>query len=151
MSPNNLGNKQTIVLLNCEIKKEKYDLVITPHKQTIGYIRTKRQTIKIKILSKQRQITRKRFSKRRNAVSESEASNLDTLHKLKDSGNKYYPIKNQCYFLSQNPHHIHQYKENEEQKKTYKNKPVRLYNWNQPIKHNEHYALTVIKHRNGPK
>ena len=61
MSPNNLGNKQTIVLHNCEIKNEKYDLVITPHKQTIGYIRTKRQTIKEKILSKQRQITRNRF------------------------------------------------------------------------------------------
>ena len=28
-------------------------------------------------------------------------------------------------------------------KKIYKNKPVRLYNWNQPIRHIEHYALTV--------
>ena len=46
MSLNNLGNKQTIVLHNCEINNEKYDLVITPHKQTIGSIRTKRQTIK---------------------------------------------------------------------------------------------------------
>ena len=66
MSLNNLdlGKKQTIVLHNCKINNETYDLVITPHKQTIGYIRTKRQTIKRKILSKQRQITRKRFSKR---------------------------------------------------------------------------------------
>ena len=80
MSLNNLGNKQTIVLHNCEIGNEKYDLVITPPKQTIGYFRTKRQTIKRKILSKQRQITRKRFSKRRNAVSESKASNLVALH-----------------------------------------------------------------------
>ena len=46
MSLNNLGNKQTIVLHNCKINNELYDLVITPHKQTIGYIRTKRQTIK---------------------------------------------------------------------------------------------------------
>ena len=37
-------------------------------------------------------------------------------------------------------------------KKTYKkNKPVGLNNWNQPIKHFEHYALTVIKHKNESK
>ena len=62
MSFKNLGNKQTIVLHNCEIDNKKYDLVITPHTQTVGYIRTKRQTQK-KIITKQRQITRKRFSK----------------------------------------------------------------------------------------
>ena len=66
MSFKNLGNKQTIVLHNCEIDNEKYDLVITPHTQTVGYIRTNRQTIKRKIINKQRQITRKRFSKNRN-------------------------------------------------------------------------------------
>ena len=74
MSFKNLGNKQTFVLHNCEIDNQKYDLVITPHTQTVGYIRTKRQTIKMKIISKQRQVTRKRFSKNRNAFSESEAS-----------------------------------------------------------------------------
>ena len=63
MSFKNLGNKQTIVLHNCEIDNKKYDLVITPHTQTVGYIRTKRQTLKSKIITKQRQITRKRFSK----------------------------------------------------------------------------------------
>ena len=63
MSLNNLGNKQTIVVHNCKINNERYDLVITPHKQTIGYIRTKRQTIKRKILSKQRQFTRKKVFK----------------------------------------------------------------------------------------
>ena len=68
MSLDNLGNKQTIILQNCEINNEKYDLVATPHTQSIGYIRTKRQTITRKILSKQKQITRRRFSKRRNAV-----------------------------------------------------------------------------------
>ena len=98
MSLNNLGNKQTIVLHNCKIKNETYDLVITPYKQTIGYIRTKRQTIKRKILSKQRQITRKRFSKRRNAVSESEVSNLDALYKLKETVNKNYPVHDPLYF-----------------------------------------------------
>ena len=30
---------------------------------------------------------------------------------------------------------------------TDKNKPVRLYNWNQPIKHIENYKLTVLKHK----
>ena len=35
MSIKNLANKQTIVIHNCEIKNQKYDLVITPqqHKQ----------------------------------------------------------------------------------------------------------------------
>ena len=82
MSFKNLRNKQTIVLHNCEKDNKKYDLVITPHTQTVGYIRTKRQTIKRKIINKQRQITRKRFSKNRNAFSESEASNSDELYKL---------------------------------------------------------------------
>ena len=63
MSFKNLGNKQTIVLHNCEIDNKKYDLVITPHTQTVGYIRTKRQTMKRKIINKQRKITQKRFSK----------------------------------------------------------------------------------------
>ena len=98
MSFKNLGKKQTFVLPNCEIENQKYDLVITPHTQTVGYIRTKRQSIKRKIVSKQRQITRKRFSKNRNAFSESETNSLDELYKLKESINKNYPIYNQLYF-----------------------------------------------------
>ena len=98
MSFKNIGNKQTIVLHNCEIDNKKYDLVITPHTQTVGYIRTKRQTLKRKIITKQRQITRKRFSKNRNAFSESEASNLDELYKLKESIDKNCPIHDQLYF-----------------------------------------------------
>ena len=94
----NLGNKQTIVLHNCEIDNQKYDLVKTPHTQTVGYIRTKRQTIKRKIISKQRQITRKRFSKNRNAFSESEVSSLGAKYKLKESVNKNCPIHDQLYF-----------------------------------------------------
>ena len=31
MSLDNLGNKQTIILHNCETNNEKYDLVTTPH------------------------------------------------------------------------------------------------------------------------
>ena len=98
MSLNNLGNKQTIVLQNCELNNKTYDLVITPHKQTIGHTRTKRQTINRKIISKQRQILRKRFSKRRNAVSESEVSNFDALCKLKETVNKNYPVHDHLYF-----------------------------------------------------
>ena len=98
MSFKNLGNKQTIVLHNCEIDNKKYDLVITPHAKTVGCIRTKRQTIKRKIISKQKQITRKRFSKNRNAFSESEASSLDELYKLKESIDKDCPIHDQLYF-----------------------------------------------------
>ena len=45
MSRDILGNKQTIILHNCIINDERYDLVVTPHRQTIGYIRTKRQTL----------------------------------------------------------------------------------------------------------
>ena len=105
MSFKNLGNKQTIVLHNCEIDNKKYDLVITPHTQTVGYIRTKRLTIKRKIINKQIQITRKRFSKTRNAFSESEASNLDELYKLKESIDKnsrsiiFFRLRNNFKFI----------------------------------------------------
>ena len=61
MSLNNLGNKRTIILHNCKINNETYDLVITPHKQTIGYIRSKRQTIKRKILSHKDKLHEKYF------------------------------------------------------------------------------------------
>ena len=82
MSLKNLGNKQTIVIHNCQIENQKYDLVITPHTQTVEYIHTKLQTLKRTILRKQRQITQKIFSKHRNAFSESEVSSLDALYKV---------------------------------------------------------------------
>ena len=109
MALKNLGNKQTIVIHNCEIENQKYDLVITPHTQTIEYIHKKRQTLKRTILRKQKQITRKRFSKHRNAFSESEVSSLDALYKVEDSINQTYPInpgpsiffqfRNKCNFI----------------------------------------------------
>ena len=98
MSLKNLGNKQTIVIHNCEIENEKYDLVITPHTQTVEYIHTKRQTLKRTIISKQRHLTRKRFSKHRNAFSESEVSSLDALYKIEYTINKTYPIQDPVYF-----------------------------------------------------
>ena len=108
MSKENLGNKQTIVLHNCIINDERYDLVTTPHRQTIGYIRTKRQTIRKKSISKPKQIIRKRFSKRRNAVSESETSAIRELHNLKKSINKNHQTDDQTKFPTQKPHHQHQ-------------------------------------------
>ena len=130
MSLDNLGNKQTIILHNIEINNEKYYLVVTPHKQTIGYIRTKRQTIKRKILCKQRQITRTRFSKRRNAVSESESSNLEELYRLKDSINKNYQVNDQLYFSDSETTSQSSIQGKRRIKKSFKNKQVRLYNWN---------------------
>ena len=90
------------------MNSEKYDLVITPYKQTKGYFRTKRQTITRKILSKQRQFTRKRFSNRRRAVSESETSNLEELYRLEDSVKKIVKLLIYYSFLIQKPHHNHQ-------------------------------------------
>ena len=148
MSFKNLGNKQTIVLHNCEIDNKKYDLVITPHTQTVGYIRTKRQTLKRKIITKQRQITRKRFSKNRNAFSESETSSLDELYKLKKSIDKNCPIHDQLYFSDSETTSNSSKRGKRRIKKQYKHKPVHLYNWNQPIRHIDNYILTVIKRKN---
>ena len=62
MSRDILGNKQKIIIPNTH-----NTMKITPHRQTIGNIRTKRQTLRKKIINKQKQIFRKRYSKRRNA------------------------------------------------------------------------------------
>ena len=133
---------------NCEINNQNFDLVITSHTQTIGYIRTKRQTIKRKNISKQRQIKRKRFSNKRNTVSESEVSNLVALYKLKETVNKNYPIHDQFYFSDSEATSFSSKQGKRRIEKIYKNKPVHLYNWNQPIRHIEHYVLTVKKRKN---
>ena len=148
MSLKNLGNKQKIVLHNCEIDKQKFDLVITSHLQTFGYIPTKRQTIKRKNISKQRQLTQKRFSKKRNAFSESEANSLDALFKLKESINKNCPIHDQLYFSDSETTSNSSKRGKRRKKKQYEHKPVHLYNWNQPIRHIGNYILTVIKRKN---
>ena len=150
MSFKNLGNKQTIVLHNCEIDNKKYDLVITPHTQTVGYIRTKRRTIKRKIINKQRQITQKRFSKYRNAFSESEANSLDELYKLKESIDENCSIHDQLYFPDSETTSNSSKRGKRRIKKQYKHKPVHLYSWNQPIRHIDSYILTVIKRKNEP-
>ena len=118
MSRDNLGNKQTIVLHNCLIKNERYDLVITAHRQTKGYIKSKRQTRKKTIITKQKQIIRKRFSKKVNAVSESDTNTTQELQKLKDSISKNIPIDDQIFFLTQKPQHHHQQKKKGKRKNT---------------------------------
>ena len=145
MSLKNLGNKQTIVIHNCQIENQKYDLVITPHTQTIEYIHTKRQTLKRTIQRKQKQITRKKFSKHRNAFSDSEVSSLDALYKVEDSVNQSYPIQVSVYFSDSETNTISSKKGKNGIKK--KHKPVHLYNWSQPIRHINNYLLTVIKRK----
>ena len=45
------------------MKNERYELVITPHRQTIGSINTKRKTRKKTIKTKQKQIIKKMIFK----------------------------------------------------------------------------------------
>ena len=78
----------------CEVKREICDLVITPHKQTIGYNRSKRQTRKKTIIAKQKQIIKKRFSKRRNAALKSDTKTIEELQYLKNTINKNNSIEN---------------------------------------------------------
>ena len=114
LSRDNLGSKQRIILHKCLIKNKRYDLVITPHKQTKGYIRSKRQTRKITIITKLKQIIKRRFPKRRNAVSESATNTIQELQVLNDSINTKNSFQIQKHFLTQELHHHHQLKENEE-------------------------------------
>ena len=108
MSRDNLGNKQTIIIHNCLIDDDKFDLVITPHRQSVGYIRTKRQTLRKRIINKQEQINRKRFSKQRHAFSESETTAIQEFHKLKDSIKKITKLTTNYISLTQKPCHQHQ-------------------------------------------
>ena len=135
MSRDNLGNEQTIIKHNCLINDEKYDLVTTPHRQSVGYIRTKRKNTKKKIINKQKQIIRKKFSERRNAVTESEATAIHELHNLKDSINKIHQIDDQLYFTDLETTSSASIKGKRKMKNCYTNKPIRLYNWNQPKPH----------------
>ena len=72
--------------------------MITPHRQTIGYTRSKSQTRIKTIITKQKQMIKKRFSKRRNAVSESEVDTIQELKDLKDSIIKHHPISDRIFF-----------------------------------------------------
>ena len=134
MSKDKLGSKQTTTLHNCLIKNERYDLVITPHRRIIEYIRSKRQTRKKAIITKQKQVIKRRFSKRRNALSESETNTTQKLQDSKDSTHKNYPLYDQIYFSDSETRTPSSIKGKCRIKKSYINKLVRLYNWNQPIR-----------------
>ena len=140
MSGDNLGIKKTIIIHNCLINDEKYDLAITPHIQSVGYKRTNRQTLR-------KQISRKKFSKQRNAVSESETTAIHELHNSKDSINKNHQIDDQLYFTDSETTSPASVEGKRKRKHCYTKKSARLYNSNQPIRHIENYTLTVIQHK----
>ena len=88
MSRYNLGSKQTLVLHNCLFQNERHDLVLTPQKQTIGYIRSKRQTRKKAKIAKQKQTLKWKFLKAHNAISESDTTTKQEPQELKGSIDK---------------------------------------------------------------
>ena len=147
MSRDNQGNKQTIVLHKCLIKNLRYDLVITPHRQKIGYIRSKRQTQKKTVITKEKQIIRKRFSKGGNAVSESDTNTIQELQDLEDSLNRNNPDRRPNTFSRLRSHNTIINKRKTQNKKSYINKPISLYNWHQPMRHIECYTLTVLQYK----
>ena len=59
-------------------------------------------------MNKQKKIIRKRFSKQRNAVSESETTAIQELHNLNDSINKITKLTTNYTSLIQKPRHQHQ-------------------------------------------
>ena len=80
------------------------------------------------MINKQKQITRKRFSKNRNAFSESEANSLDELYKLKESIDTNCPIYDQLYFSDSETTSNSSKRGKKRIKKQYKHKPVQLTN-----------------------
>ena len=98
MSRDNLRSKQAIILHSCFNENERYDLVIIPHKTNKRIYQIKTTNTKKTETAKHKQIIKKRFSKRRNAVSESDTNTIQELQDLKDSMNKNNPIEKQKNF-----------------------------------------------------
>ena len=136
------GSKQTIILHNCLTRNEKYDLVITPHKQTIGVLRSKRQTRKKTKITKQKQNIKKQLSKRRNAIWESETNTIQELQDLKDSTNTKKPLENKKGFSDSKATSQSSIIGKRKIKLLCIKEPVRFYNWNQPIRHKKSYITT---------
>ena len=131
------------------INDEKYDFVITPHKQTVGNHKSKRKTRKKTIIAKQKHIIKRKLSKTRNAVSESDTITIQNFQDLNNSTGKIKPIdQRKCFFDSESisPSTT---KDRRRNAKSYLNKPLRLCNWNQPIRHIENYIFTVLRYKNG--
>ena len=136
---------------NCLINDDKFDLVNTSHRQSVGSIIKKRQTLRKKTINKQKQTIRKSFSKQKNAVSESETTAIQELHNLKDSINKSHLIDDQLYFTDSETNSAASVKGKRKIKNCYTIKPIRLYNWNQPIRHIQNCPQTVIQYKNDSK
>ena len=130
MSKDNPGRKETIILRFFLIEGERYDLVVKPHKQTIGYFRSKRQTRNKTIIAKPKLFITRRFSKTRKAVLESDTTTIKKFQDLKDSIEKNNPIDRQNQFFDSKSTSPSSKKGKRRFKKLYTNKPVRLYNWN---------------------
>ena len=150
MSFKNLGNKQTIVLHNCEIDNKK-KRSCNHSTSTNSWIHSNKTTNNKKKNYKQTKTNHtKTIFKKKNEFSESEANNSDELYKLKESIDKSCPIHDQLYFSDSETTSNSSKRRKRRIKKQYKHKPVHLYNWNQPIRHNDSYILTVIKRKNEP-
>ena len=102
--------------------------MITTQKQTMAYIRSKRQTLKKIIIAKQKQIIKFFFSKRRNAVTESEKNTIQELQDLKYPINTKKQLENQKLFSDSKATSPSSIKEKRRKEKSYFNKPVCLYN-----------------------
>ena len=107
MSRDKLGSKQLIVLQNYLFQNERYDFVFTPRRQSVGYIKLKRQTGKKAIIAKRKHLMKRRFSKTRNALSEFDKTTKGKLQDNKDSIDKKTQYTNKNVFQTQNPQHHH--------------------------------------------
>ena len=115
------------MLHNCLTRNKRYDFVITPNRQTKGYIRSKRQTRKKTIITEQKQIIRKRFSKERNSLRIRHKHNTGTPN-IKDSIYKNNLIDDQIYYSDSESTTPSSKKGKRKIKKSSINKPKRLYN-----------------------
>ena len=89
---------------------------------------------------------KRRFSKRRNAVSESEIKAIQELQGLKDSMKKINAIDDQTFFSDSEATAPSSMK-GKRKIKSHIVKLIRLYNWNQPIRHIECYTHTVLQYK----
>ena len=86
------------------------------------------------------------FQKRRNAISEPDTNKIQDLQDLKNLINKMAPIGDQLYFFDSEATTPSSIVGKRKSKKSYINKPIRVNNWYQPIRHIESYKLTVLQY-----
>ena len=78
---------------------------------------------------------------------QNQTNTIQELQELKDFLNKKNPIDDQIYFADSETTTPSSLKGKRKIKNSYTNKPIRLYNWNQPIRQIECYTLTVLQNR----